>query len=191
MMDEYFKSLLKVLGIGAAFASLPLFVSLADLEPPWPPAAAVVSSLFILVAAVVSWEFTRKSRVAHRRRWILAGLAMMIVGLLGYMIVYSLFVEPVPGTPLRVVRGYQCTREAALLYRQQCPDLPRQALEDAEWEAVVLWTRSSVTIARVSLAFAWFFFISGLIVCLGAALAGRKFSRDEAALAKGGGKTAG
>ena len=57
-------------------------------------------------------------------------------------------------------------------------------------EAVVLWTRSSVTVARVSLACAWFFFISGLVVCLGAGLAGRKFSRDESVPAKSG-KSAG
>ena len=191
MIDEYFKSLLKVFGIGAAFAALPLFVSLAELEPPWPPAAGVVSSLFILVGAMLAWEFTRKSRVVHRRRWMMIGAAMMVVGILLYMIAYSFFVEPVPGTSLRVVRGYECTREAAQLYPLQCPDLPRQALEDAEWEALVLWTRSSVTVARVSLAFAWFFFISGLIVCIGAGIAGRTFSRGKEAVAESAGKSAG
>ena len=174
-MDEYLKNLLKVLGVGAAFASLPLFASLAALEPPWPPAIGYVSAALILLASLIAWEWTRKSRQVHRRRWIMSGLALTLVGLLSYLILYSMFVEPIPGAGERVVRGYECTRQAQLVYRDECPDLSRDALKDAEWEALVLWTRSSVTIARVLLTLSWLVFMTGLITCLGAIVSGRQF----------------
>ena len=177
-MDDYLKNLLKVLGLGAAFATLPLFVSLAELQPPWPPAIGHVSAALVLMASLVVWEWTRRSKIKHRRRWILSGIALTLVGLLAYLTLYSIFIEPMPQGG-RVVRGYQCTGRALEVYADLCPDLPREALQDAEWEALVLWTRSSVTIARMSLAVSWLLWTAGLITCLGAIVAGRKFRKDE------------
>ena len=179
-MDEYLKNLLKVLGIGAAFATLPLFVSLAELQPPWPPAIGHVSAALVLMASLVVWEWTRRSKIRHRRRWILSGIALTLVGLLSYLLLYSIFIEPMPQGG-RVVRGYQCSARALEVYRDLCPDLPREALQDAEWESLVLWTRSSVTIARMGLAVSWLVWTAGLIACLGAIVAGRKFKKDKAA----------
>lgn len=176
-MDQYFKNLVSVLGIGAAFATLPLFASLAAVEPPWPPHIGAVSVAFILIASLMAWEWTRRAKVTHRRRWVISAFVLTVAGLLGYLILYSTFVEPIPGSDVRVVRGYECTRQALLVYGEECPDLPRDALRDAEWESVVLWTRTSVTVARVSLAFAWFIFIAGLVTNVGAIVAGRKFGK--------------
>jgi hypothetical protein len=178
-MEDYLKNLIKVLGIGAAFATLPLFASLAELQPPWPPAIGPVSSVLVLMASLVVWEWTRRSKIRHRRRWILSGVALALIGLIAYLTLYSIFIEPMPAGG-RVVRGYECTRSALQVYGDACPDLPRDALQDAEWESVVLWTRSSVTIARMTLALSWLVFIAGLIGCLGAIVAGRKFSRGAA-----------
>ena len=61
---------------------------------------------------------------------------LMLVGLIAYLTLYSLFVEPIPGAHARVVRGYVCTADAARVYGDACPDLPREALAGAEWEAV-------------------------------------------------------
>ena len=174
-MDEYLKNLLKVLGVGAAFATLPLFASLAKLEPPWPPAIGYVSAALILLASLIAWEWNRKSRQVHRRRWIVAGLALTLLGLLSYLILYSMFIEPIPGSDERVVRGYECNARALAVHGDLCPDLPREALMDAEWEALALWTRSSVTVARVLLTLAWLVFVTGLIACIGAIVAGRQF----------------
>ena len=184
-MDRYLQNLIKVLGVGAAFAALPLFASLAALEPPWPPAIGYVSAALILLASLVVWEWTRKSKLGHRRRWIVAGLMLTLLGLLSYLVLYSTFVEAIPGGDERVVRGYECTRQAQLVHGDDCPDLSRDALQDAQWEALNLWTRSSVTTARVLLTLAWLVFITGLITCLGAIVAGRQFR------AKGGPATRG
>ena len=175
MIDQYLKSLAKVLAIGAAFATLPFFASMADLQPPWPPSIGPVSAALILAASLIVWEWTRKSAVRHRRRWILLGIALAVIGLLAYLTLYSIFIENMPQGG-RVVRGYECTRRALEVYGDACPDLPRDALQDSEWEALVLWTRSSVTIARMSLAVSWLLWVAGLIACLGAIVAGRKFS---------------
>ena len=183
-MDEYLKNLLKVLGIGASFATLPFFVSLAELQPPWPPAIGGVSVALVLMASLVVWEWTRRSRIQHRRRWILAGIGLTLIGLFCYLLLYSIFIEPMPQGG-RVVRGYDCTARALEVYSDLCPDLPRDALQDAEWEAVVLWTRSSVTIARMGLAVSWLIFMAGLITCLGAIVAGRKFKKDKSAEPQG------
>jgi len=171
----YLRNLVKVLGVGAAFASIPLFASLASLQPPWPPAIGFVSAALVLLGALAIWEWTRRSKIRFRRRAIAAAVATTLISLLAYLILYSFFVESQPGTTLRVIRGYECTATALLVYKEQCPDLPREALAGAEWESVKLWTRSSVTIVRISLAAAWLLFTAGLIMAVGAIIAGRKY----------------
>lgn len=173
-METYLRDLAKVLGVGAGFAAIPLFASFAALQPPWPPAIGYVSAALVLVSALLAWEWTRKSRLVHRRRWIVSGVGLTLVGLVVYLVLYSLFVENIPGSDDRVVRGFTCTADAQLIYRDRCPDLPREALQDAEWEAVAIWTRSSVTAARVSLACAWILFTAGLVAAVGSVVAGRK-----------------
>jgi hypothetical protein len=174
MISDYLKNLMKVLGFGAAFAALPLIAAFADLQPPWPPAIGYVSAGLVMLAALIVWEWTRRTRTRSRRTWIIAATVLMLVGLIAYLTLYSLFVEPIPGAHARVVRGYVCTADAARVYGDACPDLPREALAGAEWEAVKLWTRGSVTMARLGLAGAWAVFMTGWIAALGAVIAGRK-----------------
>lgn len=173
-MDQYLRDLLKVVGIGGAFALLPALAALAGLSPPWPPAIGGVSALLILVFSLIVWEWVRKSRTAHRRKWIVWALVLTLTGLFGYLILYSLFIEPIPGTDERVIRGFTCTADAQLVHGPKCPDLPREALADAEWEAPALWTRGSLTTVRLALALTWLVFTAGLIATVGAILAGRR-----------------
>jgi hypothetical protein len=179
-MDQYLRDLLKVVGIGGAFALLPALAVLAGLSPPWPPAIGGVSALLILVFSLIVWEWVRKSRTSHRRAWILAALVLTLAGLFGYLILYSLFIEPVPGTDERAIRGFTCTPDALKVHKQACPDLPREALEDAEWESLKLWTRQSVTLVRLGLAVSWLVFTAGLIATVGAILAGRRLKAPAA-----------
>jgi uncharacterized membrane protein YfcA len=173
-MDQYLRDLLKVVGIGGAFALLPALAALAGLAPPWPPAIGGVSALLVLVFSLIVWEWVRKSRTSSRRIWIVAALFLTLTGLIAYLLLYSLFIEPVPGTDERVVRGFTCTADALTVYPKACPDLPREALADAEWEAHALWTRQSVTLVRMGLALSWLVFTAGLIATVGAILAGRR-----------------
>lgn len=179
-LGSFLTNIQGVLAIGGAMAALPLFLALADLAPPWPPAIGGVSAALVLVTSLVVWEFTASARVKNRRRWILLSLLLVLLGLGAYLTLYSLWVEPVPGSDLRVVRGFECNADARLVYKGQCPDLPREALESAEWEAVALWTRQSVTLARLGLVGAWLLFTAGLMAVVSAVVAGRKVSLPKA-----------
>jgi len=174
-IPTYLSNIAKVLGVGAAFASLPFFASLTSLQPPWPPAIGFVSTALVLLASLVIWEWTRNSRVHNRRRLIAIAASLTIVGLMAYLIMYSLFVEEVSGSDARVIRGYECTRAAAMVYPEDCPDLPPDALPGAEWDSAQLWTRSSITAVRLALTISWLLFTAGLIGAVGAVVAGRRF----------------
>lgn len=175
-MDRYLQNLVKVLAIGAAFAAIPLFASLAALQPPWPPAIGHVSAGLVLLASLFAWEWTRGARRVHRRRWILTATVLTLAGLIGYLILYSMFVETLADEDVRLIRGYECTADARLVYGAACPDLPGDALRDAEWNPLNLWTRSSITVVRLLLTASWLVFTAGLIAAVGSVVAGRRFS---------------
>lgn len=179
MIDAYLKNLLKVLAVGAAFAGIPLFAALARLEPPWPPAIGYVSAALVLIASLLAWEWTRAASLRSRRRWIVAGLCATVAGLLAYLVLYSFFIENVPGASARIVRGYTCTAGAREAFPGECPDLSRDALEDSGWEAEKLWTKSSVTIVRLGLTISWLIFTAGLILTVGAVVAGRRAAKPR------------
>ncbi|KQN18060.1 hypothetical protein ASE89_06970 [Sphingomonas sp. Leaf30] len=184
MIDTYLKNLTKVLGVGAGFATIPLLLSLASLQPPWPPAIGYVSAGLVMISALLAWEWTRAARRSDRRRWIITGLLLSLVGLAVYLVFYSMFVETIPGSDVRLILGYRCTADALLVYQAACPDLPRDALRDAEWEPALLWTRASITVVRLLLTFAWLSFVAGLIISTGAVIAGRQFGLKKAASVK-------
>ena len=187
MIDTYLNNLVRVFLIAGAFALIPLVASFADLQPPWPPAIGYVSAGLVILASLIVWEWVRKSRTTKRRIWIIVATVLTVIGLFGYLTLYSLFVERIPGSGDRVVRGYVCTVDALAIYKAKCPDLPREALQDAEWESLALWTRGSVTAVRLWLTLSWITFMAGLVAAVGAVVAGRKFatkSRDAAVTAE-------
>lgn len=176
MIDRYLADLIKVMGLGAAFASLPIIATLAKLQPPWPDAMGQLSAVLIVVSALVCWEWTRRAGVPLRRGWIVGSIILIFIGIISYLSLYSFFVEEPPSGSFRVVMGYQCTSDAKLVYGEACPYLGRDALRSAEWEPSRLWTRQSLTVVRVALASTWLLFILGLIGAVGSIVAGRKVS---------------
>jgi uncharacterized membrane protein YfcA len=176
-MDPFLKKLLQVIGVTSALAALPLFAAFVDLQPPWPPAIAYVSAALVLLAALAAWEWNKSGVVRRRRLWLIVAAALTVGGLFGYLLLYSLFVETIPGSATRVIRGYSCTQQAREVYAELCPDLPRSALRDAEWEAVELWTRSSITAVRLGLTAAWLLFTAGLICAVAAVITGDRPKR--------------
>jgi hypothetical protein len=159
--------LVRTAAVGAAFAAAPLIATLAGADPPWPAGIGYVS-VALLFAAAVAAHASPGSWPVRPRPWLLSALALAAAGLLASLILSSMFVETIPGSGVRVVRGTVCTPDALLVYKEACPDLPRDALRDAEWEAATLWTRSSVTTVRVGLAAGWLAFVAGLAVAAAA-----------------------
>jgi len=172
-MDAYFKDLIKVLGIAASLAAVPLIAAFAKLQPPWPNAIEYVSAVFIVVCALIMWEWVRRARRFARRGFIIAGVVLILGGIGSYLPLYSSYVSEVPGSGSRVVRGSVCTPDAQELYPKVCPDLPDEALADAGWNPELLWTRASIRRSQLMLVGAWLCFIVGLIAIVGASVAGR------------------
>jgi hypothetical protein len=184
-MDAYFKDLLKVLGLAAALATIPLIAAFAKLQPPWPPAIEYVSAVFIIACALVMWEWGRRARRSLRRSFIIAGLVLILGGIGTYLPLFSRYVALDPNSATSVVRGSVCTPDAEELYGRLCPDLPDEALLQAGWDAELLWTRASIESSRLWLVGAWLAFITGLIAMIGASVAGRPMTRTRAGKADG------
>jgi hypothetical protein len=173
-MESYLEKLVRVLGIGGAFATLPLLAAFSQLEPPNPPAIAYVSSALILLAALLAWEFGKGTARAIRRRRILVSTLVGIVGLVSYLFLNVSYVESIPGSDVRVVRGYVCTPQALEIYSEYCPDIPKDMIAEANWETKKLWTRASVSHIEILLIVTWLIFIMGLIGAVGSIVASDK-----------------
>ncbi|MBO9623928.1 MAG: hypothetical protein J7500_14560 [Sphingomonas sp.] len=180
-MDEYLKDIAKTLGFAAGVAALPLIVAFAKLQPPWPPAIEYLSSVFILMAALAMWEWGRNAKRVVRRRLILAGMALTMIGIGAYLPLYSMFVQVEGSTGERIIKGMVCTPDAFLIYPQQCPQLPSEALPSVQWDATQLWTQNSILKVRMMLVAAWLCFTAGLVAFVGAVIAGRPTGKKPAA----------
>ena len=140
----------------AVLIAAPVLAAAGGLDPPWPAHFGYVSAAF--VAAVAGWAHYRAR--ARTPRWLIP--ALIGAGLLGYLALASLFVESVPLSDVRLVKGFACTADARLVYGDGCPALNRDALRDAEWEPATLWTASSLLAARMALVASWLVLVAGL-----------------------------
>lgn len=174
MLSKYLNNLIKVLAIGAGFASIPLFAALAELQPPWPPAVGFVSAALVLLGSLVVWEWTRNAKVANRRRWIARATAVTILSLFLYLGLFSTFTYPLEGRP-RTIIGFECKSEPLRVYKVSCAELEGAILEGGGGNPNTFWTARSITAVRLALNAAWLGFTAGLIMAVGAIVAGRRF----------------
>lgn len=148
-------------GALGALVLLPIMAAFMAFDPPWPNGIGYGSAA--LVAGGAAWaHFGAGPGAIVSKRWVRAIAAGLVVIAVAYLSLHSLYVETIPGTAVRVVKGYACTPDALLVYGDSCPALGRDALRDAEWEAATLWTGSSVMVVRVGLAAAWLALVGGL-----------------------------
>ena len=145
----------------AVLILLPVAAAFLALDPPWPSGIGYISAA--LVAGGAAWaHFGAGPGTLVSKRWVKAIVVALIVITIGYLSLLSMFVETIPGTAVRVVKGFTCTPDALLVYGDSCPALGRDALRDAEWEAATLWTSSSVMLVRIALAACWLALVAGL-----------------------------
>lgn len=175
---SYMTSLIATLGGSAAFAAVPLFASLADLQPPWPPAIGSVSTGVVFILSFLVFEWNKGGAKLTRRLWMLLGTAMILLGIALYLFLYSEFVSVRESDQQIYIKGYECTTSSQLVYPGQCPALGNEAIEDtaitdAQLAAFELWTRSSITIVRLLLVSSWITFLFGFVAIAGALTARR------------------
>jgi hypothetical protein len=142
------------LGIVAALA-LPFVLAATAASPPVPAAIAAVTVAVEIAAMYVAMTMLRlASRAAERAFWIVA-LCVALLSAGGYMIVETSFVYQAPATGERFVKGFVCTSDARVVYKDKCPWLGLDELRGAEYDAPRLWTTSSISIVTVAMDALW------------------------------------
>lgn len=145
---------LSIWATGAAVA-VPFAAALVDLSPPWPPGIVLVTGIAeLLVLALVYQSFSTAGRRRIQRVMIRAIVGLALAAL-AYLVLLSLFTYEVPTTGERFVKGFECTPAASAVFAEACPDLGREELRTAEFEAENLWTRGSIATMRVLLVVLW------------------------------------
>lgn len=57
------------------------------------------------------------------------------------------------------VKGFVCSKKAESIYKDECPFLPIQALQEASFDPSFLWQEWSIAISKVVLVILWSLFI--------------------------------
>lgn len=170
MNDNFFSEIIKVLGFGATLASIPLFASMENLQPPWPSSIAYVSAAVILVAVLLAREFGAGATRRSLRYLLLAASLLTLFGLFAYLYLYATLIVTLADGD-RLILGYTCNADAQQIYSEQCPNLTATELAEGGYDPVRFFTPLSLTAAKLSLDAAWILFMAGLVAAAGWAIA--------------------
>ncbi|MCA1621496.1 MAG: hypothetical protein LC795_19930 [Acidobacteria bacterium] len=149
---------------------VPFAAYLASLSPPWPTGIVPVTAIVELVALMLVFQFYHDSSRRVINRVLLASVAVFALTGVVYLGSVSYFTYEVPTTKERFVKGYECTADARLVFKERCPDLGIDELSTAEYKAERLWTRKSIAVTRTSLALLWAVVFVGLSFAVGSFL---------------------
>jgi hypothetical protein len=170
-----FKDLLKefrglsLWAVGGSVA-VPFAAALTALSPPWPPSIVLVTAIAELVALIYVYQFLKKARRKSIDRILaVSGLLLVVFGTV-YLLGVSLYTYEIPTTKERFVKGYQCTSDAAAVFKDKCPDLGLDELKTAEYDANRLWTARSIAVTRLSVVALWLGSFTALSVLVGSFL---------------------
>lgn len=141
----------------AAFALavlLPLGAAAIGIAPPWPPGLWVATALG--GAAIIAALRTRLGAAgpAALTRARTAAVVLLVASASAYLLANSVYVYTAPSN-VRLAKGFVCTPEARLVFKDKCPSLGLDELRGAEFEAERLWTAPSIAIVRVALVVLW------------------------------------
>jgi hypothetical protein len=155
-----------VMGIVA----VPFGAAYGALTPAWPPGVEIVSAILAVVTFMLVAHWIRGATIAAINRIIVIAAIVLGLSSTAYMLVASVYIYQVPTTKERWTKGFTCSPEAQLLFKDKCPHLGVDELRGAEYEAERLWTVQSIALIKVALLTLW------LAACLSlAALVGSLF----------------
>lgn len=152
---------------GAGGSAVPFAAHLVSLSPPWPQGIVAVTAIFELISLVFVYQFVKFKRKRIVDRILVVGAAAMVVVGGGYLVAVSLYVYQTPHTKERFVKGYVCTADAQMVFKDKCPVLSTDDIATANYEAESLWTARSIAIVRVSLVALWLVAFTALSVVIG------------------------
>jgi hypothetical protein len=116
------------------------------------------------VLAMQQW-LRRKDAVSFRRLTRLA-CAIFFLTASVYLVTASLFTYETPTTHEVWAKGFICTSDARLIFKERCPELGLDELRTAEYQAERLWTGQSVVTIKLLLLTSWImmFWMLGTLV---------------------------
>lgn len=137
---------------GAVLALLLLAAWLGGLAPPASPIGWLTALLALAVpvgaAASGSIKWWTKRGVQG------ALIALLLAAAATYGWASSAYV--VAGdNGASIIRGTDCTPDAKLVFENECPDLPSDALAEAAYDPAALWTAASIGRVKLILAASW------------------------------------
>lgn len=140
-------------GVGGAVLALLLLAAwFGGLAPPDSPGGWLTALLALVVppGAVASGSIRTRAKRGMQG----ALIALLLAAAATYGWASSAYVVAGEnGAPL--VRGTECTPDAKLVFEEECPDLPADALADAAYDVAALWTAASIGRVKLMLAAAW------------------------------------
>jgi hypothetical protein len=149
---------------------LPFIGALIGLSPPWPRGAAAITAVVTCVATILIFHSLREASLrAVNRITAVSALALALTASI-YLVAVSLFTYQTPTTNEYWAKGFVCTAEALVIYKDKCPNLGIDELQGAEYEAERLWTSQSVTIIRVTLVVLWLLAFVAIAAVIGSLL---------------------
>jgi hypothetical protein len=146
-------------------------------SPPWPHNASVITAGCLSIYLLFVFQF-RSEASAQRKGGLVIGLFILgaALSLAGYLFLFERFTFELPTTGERVALGCGFTPEArvvgnALLIDTggECPGHFEDLLEKSQYDSHQIWTKSSLSMVKFSLAGLW----TGCFVCL-AVVAGKR-----------------
>ena len=159
----------------ALAALLPFGGFAIGIAPPWPPGLWVATALagVAIVGGLQGRRGAAGPAALARARTVAA--VLLVASAPAYLLANSVYVYAAPSN-VRLAKGFVCTPEARLIYKDKCPNLGLDELRGAEFEAERLWTASSIAIVRVALVVLWSIAFIALAAFVAAAPVGARAS---------------
>jgi hypothetical protein len=139
----------------AAGATVPFIAYFADIAPPWPPGATLITGLVELITLILVFQFFHLApRRTINKVLTFSAPALLVAGAL-YLLVFSFATYDVPGSEYRGIRGFICKVDIPKKTSEECPLVGRERLKDAEYRADLIWKEWTIHVATVILALIW------------------------------------
>ena len=170
-LRNYFYTVMKLIAAGTASTALVLVAAFLKIAPPWPDGAVQITAVAQLVVLIVVYQFSARMSRRSVDRNILTALVVLILGALAYLALFSLIVYEIPTDHSRGVKGFFCSPEGLMVYKDACPFLSDTMFAQATFNADQVWTPMGLLLSRLSLFTTWIAMFASLVVLFGSFVA--------------------
>jgi hypothetical protein len=148
-----------------AALALPTILSTASLAPPWPSQTAIVTTVLEVLGIAFAYYYLR-SRPRTARFVTIAGATLLAAVTCLYLVSINRLTYQVSTHGRLYAKGFVCSPDALLVYKERCSDLGINELKEFKYDADRLWTSQSITVVKTGLLALWlgaFIMMSALV----------------------------